>query len=141
LGTRLWASQEALGKGAFKQRLVEAQSCDDVTRTTVFDQIQNSYSSTPWPEPFDSLGALRNTVSKRWDGHPEELATELLESSQLVQSYKQAQREGNADIAAVHCGEGVGSISAIEPTFDIVNRIQEEAAAILASMPELVKES
>ena len=138
LGTRLWASQEALGMKAFKQRLVETQYCDDVTRTTVFDQIQNAYSSTPWPEPFDSMGALRNAISEGWDGQHKELAAELAESSQLTKSYKQAQKEGNSDIAAVHCGEGVGNIDAVEPAFDIVTRVQEEAATIVCNMPKLV---
>lgn len=49
LGTRLWASKEAMNKDSLKQRLVVAKSCDDVQRTRVFDQIQNSYSTTPWP--------------------------------------------------------------------------------------------
>jgi nitronate monooxygenase len=51
LGTRLWASQEAMGPDLFKERLVAAASCDDVIRSTVFDHIQNAYHATPWPEP------------------------------------------------------------------------------------------
>jgi nitronate monooxygenase len=96
LGTRLWASKESTGKASLKQRLVETESCDDVVRTTAFDQIQNSYSSTPWPVPYDSVGSVRNTFSGRWDGKTDELAS-VLESppNEVVLEYKKAQQEGS----------------------------------------------
>ena len=50
VGTRFWASEEALGYRAIKAALVggtgsgsRGTSCDDVVRTTVFDALQNSY--------------------------------------------------------------------------------------------------
>jgi nitronate monooxygenase len=137
LGTRLWASQESIGMQQFKDRLVAATSCDDVVRTTCFDWIQNTYSAAPWPEPFDSVGALRNQTSATWEGRADELALELqTKDSVLVADYRRACKEGNADIALVHAGEGVGLIDAIEPAYDIVTRISNEAADVIRNSPK-----
>jgi len=67
LGTRLWASEEALGSSAYKNALTSAGSCDDVVRTQVFDTIWNSRRETKWPYPYDSSGTLRNTTTDAWD--------------------------------------------------------------------------
>jgi nitronate monooxygenase len=135
LGTRLWASKESTGKTSLKQRLVETESCDDVVRTTAFDQIQNSYSATPWPNPYDSVGSVRNQFSSRWDGKMDELAT-VLESpqSEIVLAYQNAQQEGNADICVNYAGEGVGLIHEIEPAYDIIQRVNQEAIDVLQSL-------
>jgi nitronate monooxygenase len=141
LGTRLWASQEAMGSELFKERLVAAASCDDVVRSSVFDHIQNVYHATPWPEPFDSVGALRNTTSDTWDNRPEDLGKELMvENSDVVSGYRQAQKAGDADVDAVLCGQGVGEIGSIDPAFDIVNRINEETMAVIRSMPRILQD-
>ena len=115
--------------------MIETESCDDVTRTTVFDQIQNSYSPYPWPEPFDSLGALRNKTQAEWEGRTEELA-EALRSGRVVEEYRQANKDGNADIGSLLTGQGVGLIDAIDPVYDIVSHVNTEA---LESILELSK--
>jgi nitronate monooxygenase len=141
LGTRLWASQEAMGPDVFKERLVAAASCDDVVRSTVFDHIQNVYTATPWPEPYDSVGALRNATSDMWDNTPEKLGKELIvQNSDVVSSFRQAQKAEDADVVAVLCGQGVGEIDSIDPAFDLVTRINEEAMAAIRSMPRLLQE-
>ena len=146
LGTRLWACAEALGHESFKQRLVECQSCDSVIRTTVFDQIQNSYSPTPWPWPFDSVGAVRNEISDQWDGRPEtELAAAIQSSenspSELVRAYRQAVADGNPNLALVHAGQGVGVIDSIDNAYDVVNRVSQEAAEAIQATTKLVSAS
>jgi nitronate monooxygenase len=80
LGTRLWASQEALGSSAYKNALVNAGSCDDVVRTRVFDTINNSHRQTKWPYPFDSSGTLRNEMTEAWDTSIPDLEAELKSS-------------------------------------------------------------
>lgn len=141
LGTRLWASKEALGSETFKDRLVVASSCDAAIRTTVFDHIQNVYFETPWPEPYDSLGALRNTTSETWDHRPHEFARELLDQDgPLVTAYRQGQKEGNPDVAPVLSGQGVGDISSIEPAFDIISRIEEETRATIRSLQGVLED-
>jgi nitronate monooxygenase len=141
LGTRLWASQEAMGPDVFKERLVAAASCDDVVRSTVFDHIQNVYTATPWPEPFDSVGALRNATSDTWDNRPQDLKKELIvENSNLVSGFRQAQKVEDADAVAVLCGQGVGEIDSIDPAFDIINRINEETMSVIRSMPQILQD-
>jgi NAD(P)H-dependent flavin oxidoreductase YrpB (nitropropane dioxygenase family) len=136
LGTRLWATQEAIGHDSQKEALVQASSCDDVIRTTVFDTIQNTYTPTPWPEPYDSVGALRNEMTTQWEGKPAELQTELKsDSSRLAADY---QRAGQGDVrnAAVLAGEGVGLIDKIELAYDVVRRTNQEAIDILLTKPK-----
>ena len=146
LGTRLWASREALGHDAYKQALVEAASCDDVIRTTVMDQIQNSYvSSFAWPQPFDSLGVLQNDVTRTWDGRTEDLARELEEassssssSSLVATNYAKACQMGNVQQGAVLTGQGVGQLHSIDSVADILARIEEEMIESIQALSENV---
>lgn len=140
IGTRLWASLESKGKTSVKQRLVEVESCDEIIRTPVFDAIQNSYSTTPWPYPFDSIGAVHNEFSKRWDLQPREnlIATIQSPDSNVVREYTAAVAEGNTEVCVVHAGQGVGLVKALQPTFEIVDGINREALALLESLPKLV---
>jgi hypothetical protein len=39
--------------------------------------------------------------------------------------------EGNTNLAVVYCGEGVGKIDSIDPTFAIIQRIKNEAIEVL----------
>jgi nitronate monooxygenase len=126
LGTRLWASVESIGSPVLQAELLD-KSCDDVTRTTVFDEIVNSYASIPWPEPFDSVGALKNET------------TAILEiTPDVIQDYKKALKEGNTRIARVLAGEGVGEIDSIEPAFSIISRIEQETEQVLKSLSSIV---
>lgn len=127
LGTRLWASQEALGHAADKHALVEAASCDDVIRTTVVDQIQNSYTKHPWPVPFDSLSVLQNDVTRKWDGRTTELTNALAAVDDAVaQDYQTACSNGKVEQGAVLTGQGVGQIKNIDSVAEIMVRIEEE---------------
>lgn len=138
LGTRLWASKEALNKDSLKQQLKATQSGDEVQRTRVFDQIINKYLATPWPAPYDSVGALRNETSEKWDD-PKELDKELSrESSDLVANYKAATKDGNPTVAQVLSGEGVGEINDIGSIESIIERIDEEARTVVENMPSLL---
>lgn len=137
LGTRLWATNEAIGLDTKKQALVNANSCDDVIRTTVFDTIQNTYSETPWPYPYDSVGALRNETVALWDGRPLDLQNELGKTggSNLVESFKLANQHGDSRTCVVLSGKGVGLINEIESAYDVVTRINTDAIQILKTKP------
>lgn len=138
LGTRLWASQEALGKMEHKV-LLTSKEADDCTRTTVVDQIQNSYSSTPWPYPYDSVGVLKNTLVDKWDGKTRE---ELEAAMEIVAvQYQQAQKDGDTELGHVYAGEGVGGIASVEGAYDIIQKINMEAMAIVNSLPKLLQDS
>jgi nitronate monooxygenase len=146
LGTRLWASEEAIGPATYKDALLRASSGDDVVRTRVFDSINNSYKDTTWPAPYDSSGTLRNETTETWDGRLLEIEDALRkddgsnEVHDFVSKYKQAVKEGNTNLAAVYCGEGVGEIDSIDPTFAIIQRIENEAREILQNLQTIIVE-
>lgn len=138
LGTRLWASREALGRMEHKE-LLTTKEADDCTRTTVVDQIQNSYSSTPWPYPYDSVGVLKNTLVDIWDGRTREELEAAIET--VAAQYRQAQKDGDVELGHVYAGEGVGGITSIDGTYDIIQQINIEAKEIVNSLPKLLQDS
>jgi len=134
LGTRLWASQEALGHASFKEQLAyPAIQPDSVIRTTVIDQIQNTYLSTPWPAPYDSVGTLRNKTTEKWEGRAADLAA-AIEAGEVTDEYRDAVQDGDPDIASVLCGEGVGDIHSIDRVYDILTSISDDAMSTLRSL-------
>jgi nitronate monooxygenase len=138
LGTRLWASNEALNKETLKQALVAAKSGDEVHRTRVFDQIQNTYTNPPWLEPYDSVGALRNETSEAWDGKALELDRELsMVGSTVLKDYMAASQMGDPSQVQVLAGEGVGEIDAIESAYDIVLKVDQEARDVIDNLRKL----
>lgn len=139
LGTRLWASQESIGELDLQKELVPPNAnCDQVVRTTVFDQIGNRFLKTPWPEPYDSVGCLRNETSDKWDGQSASLAAELEASSSFLEDYKRAQKDCDTNIVKVLAGEGVGEIDSIDPAYDIIERVEQETKDALNRMLKMV---
>jgi nitronate monooxygenase len=137
LGTRLWATVEANGPKAYKNAIVKADSCDDVVRTQVFDTICNSYRSTEWPVPFDSSGALRNEMTAKWDTLIPQLRYELenpSNSRDLAKEFQQGEENHRTAVACVYCGQGVGEITAVEPAYEVIKRIEQEAEDSLRSL-------
>ena len=127
LGTRLWASRESIGPPAVQAHLL-GKTCDDVIRTTVFDQFNNAVAPVKWPCPYDSVGALRNDATARWDGRYDELQNELvLSDSQALAAFQRAQTGFDPAQLRVLCGEGVGHIDSIDGTYDIIMRIENDA--------------
>ena len=140
LGTRLWASEEALGRSAYKTALTNAGSCDDVVRTVVFDTIFNSHRQTTWPYPFDSSGTLRNNTTDAWDTSIPELEEELeLDANRkyLVEKLDHAEKEHLPNEGCVYSGEGVGEIVSVDPAYDIIQRIEKEAIETLSNLRKL----
>jgi nitronate monooxygenase len=153
LGTRLWASQEALGSSAYKIALTTAGSCDDVVRTRVFDTICNSHRQTKWPYPFDSSGTLRNDTTDAWDTSIPELDAELKRTSSsklsssssssnadkknLVEKLNHAEKEHLPNVGCVYSGQGVGEIISVDPAYDIIQGIEEEAIESLSNLRKI----
>eukprot|EP00873_Tetraselmis_striata_P017789 jgi/Tetstr1/438053/TSEL_026679.t1 len=140
LGTRLWASVEGLGHDSKKAALVAA-SGDGAIRTRVFDLIQNSYSATPWPLPYDSTGALGNATSAEWHGREEALQRELdAPGGALAGAYRAADSAGDAAVGCVHAGEGVGLVDAVLGAGDIVRRMEAEAVRGIGNLSGILVE-
>ena len=134
MGTRLWACRESIGDPALQASLLSADA-DDVVRTGVFDSIMNSYSAHPWPEPFDSVGVLKNVTWHTWHNRSRQGRRfgrnagsngpddELLASSA---AYKAAVRAGDPTVAGVWSGEGVGEVTEIEGAESVVRSAEVE---------------
>ena len=127
IGTRFWACKESIGNPTLQQELIKDNSCDDVVRTTVFDQIQNELSTNKWPYPYHSVGALRNQTSLEWEGKTVQELQGAIKTTDLLDEYKSAQKASDPRVVCILSGEGVGEIDSIEGAHDVTLRIEEEA--------------
>jgi len=126
MGTRFFASHQAMGSTQQKQAIVDA-SADNTIRTRVFDLLNNTASANPWPCPYDSAGALHNTTSRAWHDKPEKLDETLQAQGgggDVITAYRGAD---DTSVAAVWMGQGVSDVREIESADAIVRRVHEEA--------------
>lgn len=123
MGTRFYASQEAAGAQAAKERIRDATG-DDTLRSIVFDISRRNV----WPAPFTGR-CLRNAHLDRWYGREVELLRHMDEESA---KYAAARESGDFETAAVIAGEAVGLIRDLPTAHDIIQRVMDEAAALLA---------
>jgi nitronate monooxygenase len=123
MGTRFYASQEAAGAQAAKERIRQATG-DDTLRSIVFDISRRNV----WPAPFSGR-CLRNVHADRWLGREIELMRHLDEESA---KYAAAREAGDFDIAAVIAGEASGLIHDIPAAHEVIERVVREASTLLA---------
>jgi nitronate monooxygenase len=109
IGTRFFATREALGDDARKQRLVDADE-NDTVHTRVFDLAQG----LAWPVEFPGR-ALRDEFTERWHGHEDEVPS------------------GVYDGGHVYAGAAVGAIHDVPPAGELVERIARDAEARLTT--------
>ena len=124
MGTRFYATDEALGSSRAKQRIAAANG-DETERTRAFDIVRG----LAWP-PSYSGRALRNRFMRRWQGRESELAAAVTTESAAFQN---ATRAEDFETAMVWAGEAVDLITAVEGAGRIVTRITAEAEALLRS--------
>jgi nitronate monooxygenase len=122
MGTRFYASEEAEGHPAAKQRIVAAEGGDTV-RSIVFDLSRRNR----WPAPYTGR-VLRNRHAERWLGREAELEAQLEE---VAHDYAGARERGDFDVAAVIAGEACALIHDIPPAGEIVERIVGQAERLL----------
>jgi nitronate monooxygenase len=123
VGTRFYATQEAMGPQGAKERIVSA-SGDKTVRGILFDIARRNV----WPAPYTGR-VLRNEFSERWRGREAEL---MQHQADEAARYDRARNEGDFDTAAVIAGEGVDMISDIPPAREVVDRMVRQASALLA---------
>lgn len=124
IGTRLWASTEALVHAGHHQAIIEATG-DDTIRTRVPDIVRE----LPWPTEFTAR-VRRNAFIARWHDHEDHLANNT--TTEGLRD-RQALTDGDPDNAAVFFGEAAGLIHTIEPAAAIVERTVDEAVATMKS--------
>jgi nitronate monooxygenase len=122
IGTRFYASSEALGHENLKQELV-ARSGDDTIRTSVFDTLRG-YS---WPDSFEGR-AIRNAFVTQWHHRKPELAAH---SAEQRSSFQLAQTSGDVSSAMIWAGECVDLIQDIQPAAELVRAIGTAAEVAL----------
>jgi nitronate monooxygenase len=130
VGTRFWASQEALVNPNLHQAALVA-SGDDTVRQSVLDIVRER----PWPARYTGR-VLKNDFVREWLGREGELRD--AKADQIVR-YREASKAGDAAIAATIVGEGVGLIHAIEPAAVILERMMAEAEALLKGAGRYVR--
>lgn len=130
LGTRFYASAEALGHDGAKQRIVAARG-DQTGRTRVFDLVRG-YA---WP-PVYTGRAIRNGFMERWDGRESGLAN-VLETERA--GYRAAARDGDFETAVVWAGEGIDLIKSVDSASALVARIGAEAEVQLRNGASLLR--
>lgn len=122
VGTRFYATQEALGAPAAKAALVAGEG-DATVRTTVFDVIRR----IDWPKPYTGR-ALRNRTVERWHGREDALAADI---GRQNEAYARAAAAGDVETTVLWAGEGVDLIRDIPSARDVVARMIAEAHAAL----------
>jgi nitronate monooxygenase len=123
MGTRFYATTEAAGADAAKERIRRATG-DATLRSIVFDISRRNV----WPDPFTGR-CLRNAHLERWYGREVELLRNL---DAEAAKYASASEQGDFEIAAVIAGESSGLVHEILPARDVVARVVRDAAALLA---------
>src|SRR4051794_13434648 len=114
LGTRFWATQEALIHPAAKARVVAATG-DETIRTSVYDIVRNR----AWPPEYTGR-LMRNTFIETWHGREDELRTLADEERKAVEA---ADRSGDYDVSNVTVGEAIGLIQDLPPAGGIRGRL------------------
>ncbi|MEI6734498.1 MAG: nitronate monooxygenase [Comamonadaceae bacterium] len=127
LGTRLWASSEALVKPGHHQAIVEANG-DGTLRTHVADIARQ----IPWPRGF-SARIARNAFTDQWHGHEDALEKNI---SVEGPKYRQAFADGDPDHTGVWFGEAAGLIDEIESAADIIEKMASDAALQIKRLGE-----
>jgi nitronate monooxygenase len=122
VGTRFWASKEALVPASLHHAALAA-SGDDTVRQSVLDIVRER----PWPARYTGR-VLKNEFVREWLGREGELRDARAEQ---VARYRAASQAGDAAIAATIVGEGVGLIHTIEPAAVVLERMVAEAEALL----------
>jgi nitronate monooxygenase len=122
VGTRFWASAEALVSPMAHQRAIQA-SGDETVRTRVYDIVRQ----LDWPDEYNER-ALTNSFVGAWHGNETQLAASLLDA---VNSYEKAVAAEDFDVAGMLVGEAVGLIHDVRPAGAIVHDMVRDAAEIL----------
>jgi nitronate monooxygenase len=122
VGTRFYASQEALGHAAAKARLA-GDGGDMTLRTTVFDLVRG----LDWPPAFTGR-ALANQLSDAWHGREANLQGQLASERER---YASAAQVGDVARAVVWASEAIDLIRDLPPAAAIVERMVSEASAAL----------
>lgn len=124
IGSRFWASAEALVHSAFQNAAIAADG-DATIRTSVVDIVRK----TDWPKPFTAR-VMKNRFVSEWHGREDELAEPVVVEREMTR-YVTAMQSGDADNTGVWVGEAAGLIRDVRPAADLVREIAGNAERLL----------
>ena len=122
VGTRLWATAEALVTPQAQQRAIEACG-DDTVRTRVYDIVRQR----DWPDKYDAR-LVSNALIEAWHGNESELSACLPET---VSTFEKAVAEQDFDVVTPLVGEAISLIHEVRSAADIVRDMARDATRIL----------
>lgn len=126
VGSRFWASSEALVHRAFQDTALAADG-DATIRTTVVDIVRK----IDWPKPFTARVVKTNFVSD-WHGRETGLdEAELLERER--NRYVSAMQNGDPANTGVWVGEAAGLIHEVRPAADLLQSMVGDAERLLGA--------
>ncbi|MCV7234774.1 oxidoreductase [Mycobacterium branderi] len=117
VGTRFYATREALSTPQARDRLVAATG-DDICRTTIYDQLRRY----PWPQGH-TLSVLRNRLTDRFEAGEVDMPR--------IEEYQRAIAAHDYTIANVTVGQAVGLVNAAASAADVVTGMAQEAVTAL----------
>jgi len=123
IGTRFWASEEALTPIAATERAMRSTG-DETVRTKAIDALRG----VPWPEEF-SFRVIKNRLTQQWTHREAEAAAAF---GSLSTAYADARSRQDFDMIAVVAGECIGLIRDRPSAASIVAAMSAQAQALLA---------
>jgi nitronate monooxygenase len=122
VGTRLWASAEALTPRSHTDHAMAATG-DSTIRTKALDALRG----VDWPREY-SFRFLRNDLTEKW---AERECDAFRAFGSLSQEYARARAQNDLDMVAVVCGEAVGLLKGRPKAESIVESMAAQAADVL----------
>jgi nitronate monooxygenase len=122
VGTRLWASAEALTPKAHTDKAI-GKTGDSTIRTKVLDAVRG----VPWPREY-SFRFLKNKLADEWADREAEAFRAF---GTLSTKYAKARAQDDLDKVAVICGEVVGLLRDRPTAESIVQSMAAQAADLL----------
>jgi nitronate monooxygenase len=122
VGTRLWASAEALTPKPHTNRAI-GKTGDSTIRTRAPDALRG----IPWPKEY-SMRFLRNKLADEWVDREAEA---LRAFGSLSGKYAEARAQNDLDTVAVVCGEVVGLLKDRPSAESVVKSMATQAAELL----------
>jgi nitronate monooxygenase len=126
IGSRFWASEEALVHAAFHKAAIGADG-DATIRTTVVDMVRK----IDWPKPFTAR-VMKTGFVNEWHGRESELAESALVERE-ANRYLTAMQSGDPDNTGVWVGEVAGLIHNVRPAGDLLQKVVDDAEHLLKS--------
>lgn len=122
VGTRFWASEEALTPPTASDRAIRATG-DDTVRTKAIDALRG----VSWPGEF-SFRVVKNKLTEQWAHREAEAAASF---GSLATAYAEARSRQDLDATAVVAGECIGLISDRPSAASIVDAMVRQAQLLL----------